>query len=81
VKQLIRSPNRVDGRGEEVLERHLFKKFKQSAASDHHRSALLPETLTHDPNVRILKLRNPDHPSGRKRQKPIYSHLRVMKGV
>jgi len=45
-----------------------LKKNKQSAASGYHRSALLPGTLNHTPNVRILKLRKPDRPSGRKQE-------------
>jgi hypothetical protein len=54
----------MDGRGEEVLERHFFKKHKQSAAGHYHRSALLSRAVAHNPNVRILKLRKPDRPSG-----------------
>jgi len=80
VKKLIRGPNRMDGRGEEVLERHLFQKHKESAASDYHPSALLPRALAHNPNVRILKLRKPDRPSGCKQEKPIFSQLQGDEG-
>jgi hypothetical protein len=63
VKKLIRGPNWKDGSGEEILERHHLKKHKQSVTSYYHQSALLPRTVAHNPNVRILKFRKPDRPS------------------
>ncbi len=64
-EKLTRGRSRKGGQGKEVLERHLLE-YKQSVARNDHRSAFLPKTITGLPSVRILKLRNPGHPSGPK---------------
>ncbi len=60
--------------GEEVLGRHLFK-YEQGVPSNHHRSAFRPRLLIHNLRVHILKLRKPDHPSGRQANEINFSHL------
>ncbi len=64
VSRIDPTPKPEGWSGEEVLERHLFK-YEQTVASDYPWSAFLPRTVTYNLGVRILKLRNPDRPSGR----------------
>jgi hypothetical protein len=62
MKKLFCGPNWKDGRGEEVLERHLFD-LRESVPSNDYYSALLLRMHLYEANARILKFRNPDRPS------------------